>query len=92
MTFRPVVGSQVEHQRQRSNEPDVCVLGRALPAGAFDPANLRIFRRRYPKGLNLVVARDVTEPYTRQFGSLAVRFAGIEALGNGAGGAPGILP
>ena len=61
-------------------------------ADAFDPANLRIFRRRYPEGLNLVVARDVTDPYTRRFGSLAVRFAGIEALGNGAGGAPGILP
>ena len=47
-------------------------------ADAFDPANLRIFRRRYPEGANLVVARNVTDPYTRQFGSLAVRFAGIE--------------
>jgi len=61
-------------------------------AGAFDPANLRIFRRRYPEGANLVVARNVTDPYTRQFGSLAVRFAGIEALGNGGGGALDIFP
>jgi hypothetical protein len=49
-------------------------------ADAFDPANLRLFRRHYPEGVNFVVAHDVADAYTRRFGSLAVRFIGLEAL------------
>ena len=49
-------------------------------ADAFDAANLRIFRRHYPKGKNLVVARDVEESYTRSAGGLQIRFTGLPNL------------
>lgn len=46
-------------------------------AGAFDPGNLRCFRELYPEGANVLVARDVDQPYTRRFGDLAVRIVGL---------------
>lgn len=52
-----------------------------LTAAQFEPDNLRIFRRRYPKGANLVVTSDTERPYTRRFGELTVRFVGIDAVG-----------
>jgi predicted AAA+ superfamily ATPase len=61
-------------------------------ADAFDPANLRIFRRHYPQGVNFVVAHDVVDGYTRRLGSLAVRFIGIEALAEELGGRGTLIP
>ncbi len=46
-------------------------------AAAYEPDNLRIFRRLYPRGANLVVTSDTTVPYDRTFGDLTVRFVGI---------------
>jgi len=43
-------------------------------ASAFHPQGLRAFRRRYPGGPNLVVCRDVDQPYERRFGDLTVWF------------------
>lgn len=52
-----------------------------LAASKFEPDNLRIFRRRYPKGANLVVTADTDRPFTRNYGELTVRFVGIDAVG-----------
>jgi hypothetical protein len=49
-------------------------------AGEFDAAGLRAFRARYPEGVNLVVAADVDELYTRRHGPLTVSFIAIESL------------
>jgi predicted AAA+ superfamily ATPase len=49
-------------------------------ADSFDAANLRIFRRHYPKGKNLVVAHDVKESYTRSVDGLQIRFTGLPNL------------
>jgi hypothetical protein len=46
-------------------------------ANHFDPAGVLAFRRRYPRGTNLVVAADVTESYSRRFGEAEVRFIGL---------------
>jgi predicted AAA+ superfamily ATPase len=46
-------------------------------ADGFDPANLRAFRLRFPKGRNYVVAADVDRPFARRYGTLTVRFAGL---------------
>jgi hypothetical protein len=46
-------------------------------ADAFDPNNLKIFRRHYPDGANCLVAHDVDRPYSRRFGDLTVRFLGL---------------
>ncbi len=49
-------------------------------ATAFDPANLRAFRRRYPKGRNLLVAADVDREFERRYGDLRVHFVGLAGL------------
>jgi predicted AAA+ superfamily ATPase len=46
----------------------------------FDPANLTIFRRRSPKGENLVVARDVERRYRRRYDGLEVNFVNLRGL------------
>ncbi len=43
----------------------------------FDPANLKIFRRIYPKGLNFVVTSDIKRAYTRNYDSVTVKFINL---------------
>lgn len=49
-------------------------------ASDFDPGALRLFRRRYPTGPNIVVTSDTSGTYDRRFGDLTVRFVGIAGL------------
>lgn len=49
-------------------------------ADGFDPAALKAFRGRYPRGANLVVASDVDEPFSRRYGTLIVRFVSLGGL------------
>ncbi|MGV8124892.1 MAG: ATP-binding protein [Candidatus Xenobiia bacterium LiM19] len=50
-------------------------------ARSFDAGNLRIFRRRYPQGLNWVVSHDIDKPYKAQSDGLEIEFINIENLG-----------
>jgi len=43
-------------------------------AEEFDAANLGVFRRHYPKGENVVLAQDVSRPFTRTMRGVRVRF------------------
>jgi hypothetical protein len=52
-----------------------------LTAAQFEPDNLRIFRRRYPRGANFVVTSDTSRPSERRYGELKVRFIGIDQIG-----------
>jgi predicted AAA+ superfamily ATPase len=49
-------------------------------ADAFDPVNLKAFRRLYPEGANVLVAHDVDRPYSRRYGELPVRIMGISQV------------
>ena len=49
-------------------------------ASDFDSANLRAFRRPYPRGDNLVVANDVERSFTRSYDGLSVRFVSLSDL------------
>jgi hypothetical protein len=46
-------------------------------ADAFDPANLLIFRKRYPHGLNFVITTDTPKPYKRKIRDATVDFVGL---------------
>ena len=46
----------------------------------FDPANLKIFRKQYPKGLNFVVVSDVKRSYSRSYDEVIVKFLNLEDL------------
>ena len=49
-------------------------------ATGFDSGNLRVFRGKYPEGLNIVAASDVDQPYTANMGGARVRFVGLAHL------------
>ena len=49
-------------------------------AAQFDPVNLRAFRGIYPLGPNLVVCRDVSEPFFRDYKSLRTDFVSLDGL------------
>lgn len=49
-------------------------------ADGFDPANLKVFRRLYPKGDNFVICHDVDQPYTRTFDHIRVTYLPLSRL------------
>jgi uncharacterized protein len=81
---------EVRYWRSKhGNEVDFVLPGRsAAPtaieckwsADAFDAANLRAFRNRYPQGRNYVVAADVEESFERSYRGLGVRFVSLAGL------------
>jgi predicted AAA+ superfamily ATPase len=46
----------------------------------FDPTNVKIFRKHYPKGQNFVVVADVKRSYSRSYNDVMVRFIKLEDL------------
>lgn len=46
-------------------------------AEGFDPQNIMAFRRQYPAGSNVVVARDISRPYYRNYGDVRVLYEGL---------------
>ncbi len=84
-------GQQGVHywRSKHGNEVDFVLAGRGRApcaieckwsAGAFDLGGLRAFRRRYPRGRNLVVTADVDSPFSRRYGNLWVRFVSLKDL------------
>jgi len=49
-------------------------------ADEYDPRGLKIFRRHYPRGENLVVTQDVERGFTREYSGVEVRLVGLEGL------------
>lgn len=49
-------------------------------ADKFDPASLLSFRRLHPEGESVVIARDVTRAYLRNYGPVKVRFESLEGF------------
>ncbi len=47
---------------------------------AFEIANLRAFRNRYPKGANFVVVPELERSFTRRYGRLSVHFSSLTGL------------
>jgi len=64
--------------RKRPDEPTAIEC--KWSAKDFDPVNLRSFRKHYPQGDNLVVARDVDRPYKREYEGLRVKMLGAKEL------------
>jgi len=46
----------------------------------FDPSNIKIFRRHYKRGLNLVVVSDTKRSYSQSYNDVTVKFVSLEDL------------
>jgi predicted AAA+ superfamily ATPase len=67
------------------NQSEPMVIECKWTTADFDPANVKIFRRLYPKGLNFVVASDVKRSYSRNYDDVIVKFVDLEGLIKGLG-------
>ena len=45
-----------------------------------DAKNIRVFRKQYPEGANLIVAQDVNRSYRRSIAGLELNFVNLEGL------------
>jgi predicted AAA+ superfamily ATPase len=77
--WRSKHGSEVDFVLADRGAPPVAIECKWASAD-FDPAALKAFRGRYPRGPNVVVASDVAEATTRRYGSLSVRFVSLPGL------------
>jgi predicted AAA+ superfamily ATPase len=59
---------------------DVVAIECKASSSRLDPAGLRAFRGRHPRGENLVVCLDLAEPVDASVGGLEVRFVPFERL------------
>ena len=85
--WRTKQGKEIDFILKRRGKPPVAIECK-FSADEFSPGNLRIFRRRYPEGVNLVVSADVDRPFTREIDGLKVRFVGLSGLINKLKGDP----
>ncbi|OVE77335.1 hypothetical protein BVX98_03065 [bacterium F11] len=46
----------------------------------FDGRNIRVFRRHYPQGKDLVVAHDIDRPYIKRMGNREIQFTSLSHL------------
>jgi len=49
-------------------------------ADDFDPKNLKIFRKRYPKGNNFVVSNDIDRSFVKTYDDIKVDFVSLSTL------------
>ena len=57
-----------------------CAIECKWKAAEFDPANLLVFRTKYPQGRNFVVSSDVDRSYWRMHRGVRVRYVGLRSL------------
>ena len=77
--WRTKHGNEIDFVLAPPGKPPIAIECKSSVAD-FDPRNLGAFRRRYPRGRNLLVASDARETYDRDFNGLAVTVTGLEDL------------
>jgi predicted AAA+ superfamily ATPase len=74
---------------KRGHEVDLVLAGRRKSplaieckwsADRFEPVNLVAFRIQHPEGDNVVLAEDITRTFTRNYGTLKVRFESLASF------------
>jgi len=77
--WRDKRGHEVDFVLARRKEPAL-VIECKWSASDFAAAGVSAFRRQYPQGRNLVVARDVKRSFTRRYGEVPVTFVSLAEL------------
>jgi uncharacterized protein len=87
--LRLVTAPKAIWRDKRGHEIDFVLAGRRKnpaaveckwSAGKFEPRNLEAFRRQHSEGENVVLAEDVKQPFTRNYGTLKCVFEGLESF------------
>jgi hypothetical protein len=77
--WRDKQGHEVDFVLARRGKPPLAIECK-WSANDFDAKSFKVFATRYPKAQHFVVAQDVDRAYTKHFGSLEVRFSGLNAF------------
>lgn len=78
-TWRDKQRHEIDFILQR-NPREITAIECKWSAGQFDAANLKVFRRLYPRGPNFVVAQDIDQTYRRDYRGTKVDFVGLAGL------------
>jgi len=77
--WRDKAGHEIDFVLKKRGRPPMAIECK-WKAAKFDPAALRVFRRRYPQGDNLVISSDIDRPYEKNLGGFKILFTGINTL------------
>jgi len=78
-TWRDKQKHEVDFVLQK-NPQEVTAIECKWAVDQFDPANLKVFRRLYPRGPNLVVAQDIDQPLRRDYQGMKVDYVDLNSL------------
>ncbi len=74
--WRDKSGNEIDFVLSLNRSRTVCIECKMNP-DSFQPHTIRLFRKRYPGGENIVISPLVRAPYTRQYENLIVQFHSI---------------
>ena len=77
--WRDKQGHEIDFIISKRGRPPITIECKWSP-DKFNPANLVIFRRQYPKGDNIVVSNGIDRAYHKQYGSFSVSFVSLNGL------------
>lgn len=72
--WRDKSGHEVDFVLEIGRRRELLAIECKSSAASFDPAGLHAFRRRHPRGRNLVVTLRATERHAKRFGDVEVQF------------------
>jgi predicted AAA+ superfamily ATPase len=84
LCWRDKQGREVDFVCRRRGKDPVAIEAK-WSASAFDPAGMKAFRTLHSGSLNILVANDIQESYTREFGGLSVLFCPLGRLAESVG-------
>lgn len=84
LCWRDKLGREVDFICRRRGKDPVAIEA-TWSASAFDPAGMKAFRTLHPGSVNVLVANDIREPYTREVAGLSVLFCPLVKLAESIG-------
>ena len=77
--WRDKSGHEVDFVWIKAGEPPIAIECK-WSADNADIKNIRIFRKRYPRGANIIVAQDIERSYSRSIAGLEFSFVNLDGL------------
>lgn len=79
LCWRDKQGREVDFVLRPKGKPPVAIEAK-WSSSAFDPAGIKAFRSLHPGSENIVVANDISQPYTREIAGLPIRFCPLDQV------------